>query len=74
MNSILTATASPSSPSLLETNRMSNLAHAPSAATAPRGLAHLIAAVTGAIEAAVDVFAEAGAMSAEARNRYPLAD
>jgi len=56
---------------------MSNVAHAPSAVSAsslPRGFAHLIAAVTGAIEAAFEVFAEAADMSAEARNRFPSAD
>lgn len=53
---------------------MSNVAKAPSVASAPRGLAHLIAALTGAIEAASEVFAEAAAMSAEARNRFPSAD
>lgn len=61
----------------LETRFMSNVAHAPSAVSAsslPRGFAHLIAAVTGAIEAAFEVFAEAADMSAEARNRFPSAD
>ena len=54
---------------------MSNVAHVQSAAPAPRGLAHLFfAAVSNAIEAAVEVFAEATAMTAEARNRFPSAD
>lgn len=69
-----TFSATASSPTLLEKNLMSNVAKAPSVASAPRGLAHLIAALTGAIEAASEVFAEAAAMSAEARNRFPSAD
>lgn len=66
--------ATTSSPSLLETNLMSNVAHAESAHPARRGFAQLIAAVANAIETAIDVFAEAADMSAAARNRFPLAD
>lgn len=72
MSSTIAAAASPAH--ILETNPTSNVGHAQTAASAPRGLAHLIAAVTGALEAAVDVFAEASAMSTEARNRFPSAD
>lgn len=57
---------------------MSNVSRVPSAASAtaaaPRGLVHLFAAVTGAIEAAFEVFAEAADMSAKARRRFPAAD
>ena len=53
---------------------MSNVAPAQSAPSASRGLAHLIAALTGAIESTLQVFVEAAAMSAEARNRFPSAD
>jgi hypothetical protein len=52
---------------------MSNVASVRSA-SAPRGLAHLIAAVTNAIEAAFEVVAEAAEMSAAARSRFPSAD
>jgi hypothetical protein len=58
----------------LETNLMSNVAHAEPAAAAPRGLVQLIAAVSSAFEAAFEVFAEAADMSAKARNRFPSAD
>ncbi len=53
---------------------MSNVAHAEPAAAAPRGLVQLIAAVSSAVEAAFEVFAEAADMSAKARNRFPSAD
>ncbi|HEX3937647.1 MAG TPA: hypothetical protein VHX43_09085 [Xanthobacteraceae bacterium] len=69
----MTPLATASSPSLLETNAMSNVASVRSA-SAPRGLAHLIAAVTNAIEAAFEVVAEAAEMSAAARSRFPSAD
>jgi hypothetical protein len=59
---------------LLETNPMSNVASAQSAVSAPRGLAHLLATLSGAFEATLEVFAEAAEMSAAARNRFPLAD
>lgn len=70
----MTSIATASSPCLLETNPMSNVASVQSAASAPRGLAHLIATVTNAIEAAFEVFAEAAEMSAKARSRFPSAD
>lgn len=70
----MTSIATASSQSLLETNSMSNVASVQSAASAPRGLAHLIAAVTNVIEAAFEVFAEAAEMSAAARSRFPSAD
>lgn len=53
---------------------MSNVVSLRSAASAPRGLAHLIAALTNAIGATVEVFAEAAEMSAAARSRFPSAD
>jgi len=53
---------------------MSNVAHAHSAVPAPRGLAQMIAAVSNALEAAFEVFAEAADLSAKARNRFPSAD
>jgi len=52
---------------------MSNVAHAGSAPSS-RGFAHLIAALSNAIEAAFEVFAEAADMSAKARDRFPSAD
>ena len=73
MTSTATA-ATVSSPCLLETSPMSNVAPAQSAPSASRGLAHLIAALTGAIESTLQVFVEAAAMSAQARNRFPSAD
>lgn len=72
MTTTMSATAA--SLSLLEKNLMSNLAKAQSDASASRGLAHLIATLTGAIKSTLEVFAEAAAMSAEARNRFPSAD
>ncbi len=60
--------------SLLETNLMSNVAHAQSVAAAPRGLVELFAAVSSALGAAVDVLAEAAELSAKARDRFPSAD
>jgi hypothetical protein len=63
-----------SSSSLAETDSMSNVAEAQSAIPLSRGLAQLIAAVAGAVEAAFEVFAEAADMSAEARRRFPSAD
>ena len=76
MSRPMIATASATAPrsSLLETNLMSNVAHAEPAAAAPRGLVQLIAAVSSAFEAAFEVFAEAADMSAKARNRFPSAD
>jgi hypothetical protein len=76
MTAAMTATVTASAPrsSLLETNLMSNVAHAEPAAAAPRGLVQLIAAVSSAVEAAFEVFAEAADMSAKARNRFPSAD
>ncbi len=53
---------------------MSNVAHVRSVAAAPRGMGQLFAAVTNAIEAAFEVFAEAAEQSAKARNRFPSAD
>lgn len=53
---------------------MRNLARAETAAAAPRGLVHLFAALASAVEAAVEVFAEAADMSAKARDRFPSAD
>lgn len=70
----MTSVATASSPNLLETNPMSNVVTLRSAASAPRGLAHLIAALTNAIGATVEVFAEAAEMSAAARSRFPSAD
>jgi hypothetical protein len=69
----MTSIATASSQSLLETDPMSNVASVQSA-SAPRGLAHLIATVTNAIEAALEVVAEGAEMSAKARSRFPSAD